>query len=323
MKKRLELASVVAERPAMRTSNQLGILLASILVVLGPTHLLAQPASGEKKQKPPPDEFKSIVSVIEDAYKAPFEVDKDILDELRKQYRDPKPEREGKIFREIRRLYTTTAEQEDSILSELRRAYAAPSAEQEERLFFVIRRNGQVPLGTIPMQVQGELAAKLFRRLDRNEDGILQNEEMSELLQGQRSTWDQNRDGLISPEEYMGYYQAHLGSVSERVASGEIQIKLPRQLSQFTPTSPQPSIAPGESPRPIETRPAGPAPQLPRWFFEFDLNVDGQIGLYEWKKVGRPIAEFTAMDGNQDGFLEAKELEQYLGQQIVARSNSK
>ena len=307
----------------MRILNQLGILFSTILLVLSPSHLWAQPAPGEKKQKPPPDEFKAILSVVEDAYKAPFEVDKDILDELRKQYRDPKPEREGKIFREIRRLYATTAQQEDSILSELRRAYAAPSAEQEERLFSVIRRNGQLPLGTIPTQVQGELAAKLFRKLDRNEDGILQNEEMSELLQGQRSTWDQNRDGLISPEEYMAYYQAHLGSVSERVANGEIQIKMPRELSQFTPTSPQPSIAPRESPRPIENRPAVPAVELPRWFFECDLNADGQVALYEWKKMGKVIAEFVAMDSNQDGFLEAKELEQFLGQQTVARSNSK
>ena len=311
----------------MRIPNRLIPFLIALIVLASPSlawaQITLQIESGSKKQKPPPDEFKSIVSVIEDAYKAPFEVDKDILDELRKQYRDPKPEREGKIFREIRRLYATTAEQEDSILSELRRAYADPSAQQEERLFHVIRRNGTLPLGTIPTQAQGELAAKMFRRLDRNEDGILQNEEMSELLQGQRSNWDQNRDGMISPEEYMGYYQAHLGSVSERVASGEIQIKMPRELSQFIPTSPQPSIAPRESPRPIENRSAVSTVELPRWFFECDLNADGQVALYEWKKMGKPIVEFTAMDGNQDGFLEAKELEQFLGQQTVARTDSK
>ena len=68
-----------------------------------------QPGWGKPQtRKPPPDEFRSLVREVEEAYKAPFEVDKDILDELRKQYKNPTPEREAKIFLEIRRPYHLT-----------------------------------------------------------------------------------------------------------------------------------------------------------------------------------------------------------------------
>jgi Ca2+-binding EF-hand superfamily protein len=311
-----------AEHFAMKLTFPIAILLATLLVVVGPTSALAQ--SKESKPKPPPDEFKAIVNAIEEAYKAPFEVDEDILNELRKQYRDPKPEREGKIFREIRRLYNTTAEQEDSILGELRRAYTDPTGEQEARVFQVIRRNGQLPLGAISAQTQSELAGKLFQKLDRSGDGILQSDEMSDILIDQRGTWDSNRDGVISPAEYMNYYGAHLDSVGKRVASGELQIKLPKQLSTlYTPTPESSPSTPSESPRPVEKQPPPKAAELPQWFHDFDLNADGQVDLSEWRKVGKRISDFVAMDGNQDGFLEATELQQFLAQQSVTKSDSK
>src|SRR5262245_47579481 len=121
---------------------------------------------GGQNPKPPPDEFKALLKEVEEAYKAPHEVDKDILDELRKQYRNPTPERETKIFREIRRLYQTTPDQDQAIVRELRRGYENPSAEQEERIFQAIRRNGKLPLGTVPVSVQAEQAMKLFTKFD-------------------------------------------------------------------------------------------------------------------------------------------------------------
>ena len=309
----------------MCTSIRLVTFLASTVLVVFPMLGWAQVTLSieTKKQKPPPDEFKAIINVIEDAYKAPFEVDKDILDELRKQYRDPKPDREDKIFREIRRLYATTVEQEEAILAELRRAYADPSPQQEERLFHVIRRNGQLPLGSISQQTQVELAGKLFRKLDRNENGIIDSDEMSDSLAGQRREWDQNRDGVIAPEEYVAYYRAHLGSVYQRVASGEIQIKLPKELASQYPVTPTTSISPSESRRPTEQKPVAPSAEVPRWFAEYDLDGDGQVALFEWKKVGQPIAEFLAMDSNDDGFLEATELTQYLAANSDSKSDSK
>lgn len=297
------------------------LAFALLALVVGWSSALAQ--SKESKPKPPPDEFRSIVSAIEEAYKAPFEVDEDILDELRKQYQNPKPEREAKIFREIRRLYNTTPEQEESILTEMRRAYSDPSGEQEGRLFQVIRQNGQLPLGAMSAQTQSDLAAKLFHKLDRNGDGALQSEEMSDTLHEQQATWDANRDGVISPAEYFAYYQAHMESVGKRVASGELQIKLPKQLMHLSVPTPEPSSTPSESPRPGEKRPAAPAPELPSWFREFDLNADGQVDLAEWRKAGKKLSDFVEMDRNHDGFLEATELQHFLAQHSVTKSDSK
>src|SRR4051794_14355228 len=159
------------------------VLPAAVVLALGPA---ARPAAAqEPPAKPPPDEFRALLKEVEEAYKAPLEVDKDVLDELRKQYRDPTPEREAKIFSEIRRLYVTTPGQEDAIVRELRRAYQQPSPEQEARVFQVIRRGGQHPPGTVPPDVQAERAAKTFRKFDRNGDGVLSPDEMPEFLRGQ------------------------------------------------------------------------------------------------------------------------------------------
>src|SRR6266540_1505385 len=109
----------------MRTLSLASIPIVALLAVLvTPEPNRGQPPpsgannSSPKPQlspKPPPDEFRSLVKEIEEAYKAPFEVDKDIRDELRKQYRNPTPEREMKILREARRLYQMTPEQEQNI----------------------------------------------------------------------------------------------------------------------------------------------------------------------------------------------------------------
>ena len=102
-----------------------------------------------QKPKSPPDELKSFLNALEEAYKAPREVDEDIRDELRKQYKGPTPEREAKILREIRRLYSLTADREGAIAIELKRAYEQQTPEQEARVFAAIRRGGTLPLGTV------------------------------------------------------------------------------------------------------------------------------------------------------------------------------
>ena len=47
--------------------------------------------------------------------------------------------------------------------------------------------------------------------------------------------------------------------------------------------------------------------EAPSWFTELDTDKDGQIGLYEWRKAGRPMSEFAEMDLNNDGFVTAEE----------------
>jgi hypothetical protein len=265
--------------------------------------------SSPEKPKQATDEFRAILKEIEEAYKAPQEVDKDVLDELRKQYRDPTPERERKIIREIRRLYATTPELEEAILREMRAAYQQPTAVQEERVFAAIRRGGQLPLGTVPASVQTEQAAKLFRRLDVNGNGVLDADEMPEGLRGQLAQWDADRDKTISFEEYTPYYQASLKFIADGVAAGEIPLRLPKAAA-----APDPALV--EKPRAAVAK---PAPSLPDWFAQCDLDGDGQVGLHEWRKKGGSIKDFVAMDLNGDGFLTAKELLTYLAEQASKR----
>jgi EF hand domain-containing protein len=273
--------------------------------------------------KPPPDEFRSLIREVEEAYKAPHEVDKDILDELRKQYRNPTPERETKIFREIRRLYQTTPEQDQAIVRELRRAYENPSAEQEERVFQAIRRNGKLPLGTVPVSIQAEQAMKLFTRFDQNGDGVLNPDEMPDGIRGQWQQWDRNRDKSINFEEYRAYYRAHLDWVSEKVATGEIALKLPKSMTGL-----EPGPGSGQGPRPQipQTQPTtspvrhGKPSGLPSWFQELDADGDGQIALHEWRRAGRPISEFEAMDLDGDNLLPASEYLRYLRQSGLAET---
>ena len=322
----------------MRTSFLASWSAVAVLVLLltpDPDH--AQPLGAGKPPptKPPPDEFRALVREVEEAYKAPYEVDKDILDELRKQYRNPTPEREAKIFREIRRLYTLTPDQEQEIIRELRSAYERRSPDQEERVFQAIRRNGRLPVGTVPVSVQSEQAAKLFRGFDRDADGRLAPEEMPGTLRDQARQWDRNGDGFIDFGEYGEYYQAHLRSVADRVASGEIEIKLPRgavlppQLPQQAPLLPDPAPAPGArgrdprpEPEPFAIRYGKLPPGLPDWFVTLDTDRDAQISLYEWRQAGRPMAEFTEMDRDGDFLITPPELLRLLAERALARARA-
>ena len=63
-----------------------------------------------------PDEQTALLKAVTEAYKAPLEVDKDIRDELRRQYQNYSTDREQKILREVRRLYVTNPEQEARIV---------------------------------------------------------------------------------------------------------------------------------------------------------------------------------------------------------------
>lgn len=267
-----------------------------------------------QKPKSPPDEMKSFLNALEEAYKAPREVDEDIRDELRKQYKGPTPEREAKIFREIRRLYSLTADREGAIAMELKRAYEQQTPDQEARLFAAIRRGGTLPLGTVAPEAQIELSARLFARLDQDANGSLSNDEIPEWLRNQQGKWDRNLDGMISLDEYRPYYQASLKLVAEKVASGAIYLKAAQQPppnKSDTPT-PAPAASRVEDARPMISRFGKLPGGLPKWFAEYDRDADGQVGLYEWVKSGKSVDEFQAMDKNGDGLLEAAELLRYL-----------
>src|SRR6185369_4180016 len=82
--------------------------------------------------------------------------------------------------------------------------------------------------------------------------------------------------------------------------------------------APAANVAPGQMLLPVpppeeERKPmvyrAGKLPkELPGWFKELDTEAEGQVALYQWKRSGRPIEDFLAMDRNNDGFLTVEEV---------------
>jgi Ca2+-binding EF-hand superfamily protein len=141
-------------------------------------------------------------------------------------------------------------------------------------------------------------AESMFRRMDRNGDGLLNNDEMPEALRIERDKWDTNKDGFIDLAEFKAYFQARLQQVqAERNGAGGL-------LGNIIEAPPVEE----EEQKPVVYR-AGKLPkELPAWFAQLDTDGDGQIGLYEWKNSGRSLREFQEMDRNGDGFLTIDEV---------------
>lgn len=156
-----------------------------------------------------------------------------------------------------------------------------------------------------------------FRRRDRNGDQLLNTDEMSDSLRTSLDHWDTSRDGLIDLNEFKLYFAHRMqGGGSSGSSSRE-------------------AAAPAASPNPIaaiiieeedlDRRPtvhrAGKLPkELPGWFEKLDEDKDGQVGLYEWRAGGKPMAEFATWDRNDDGLIT---IEEALRQQTLARAADK
>jgi len=312
----------------MRIHGWLLIGATTVALLTGTAAGQPPPDLGNKdKPKAPLNEEKAILEEIREAYKAPFEVHEDVLKALRKSYDQPSPDREAKIFRELRRLYDLSADREAVILKEIRTAYDKRSAEQEDRVFQEIKKAPRLPNGTVPATVQAEQARKLFQKFDVNGDGVLTTDEMPDDLRADRGRWDTNRDGLIDQAEYAAYHLGRLRHLSEQVVTGQIDLKLKRGGPGTDPQPADPTRPPVAPPpadatehRPAVARAGKLPPGLPDWFVKLDADGDGQIGLYEWKTSGRPLAEFADIDRNGDGLITPDEMLRYLADHPDAKA---
>ena len=165
-----------------------------------------------------------------------------------------------------------------------------------------------------------------FRRLDRNGDGVLTVDEMTEDLKLEKDKWDVNADSMIDLAEWRAYvtavvaYQrraaANRGTGSRDTArkAGQRPAHAPRVQNP-----PRRRLARRRSRPPFnEGRLAGPRGQgngvprlpsnLPAWFKGYDTDGDGQVSLYEWREREDNDREFSRYDLNGDGFITIEEL---------------
>jgi Ca2+-binding EF-hand superfamily protein len=144
-----------------------------------------------------------------------------------------------------------------------------------------------------------------FQRLDKDQDGFLNVEEMGadETLLRERETWDKNHDGLIDLNEYKAYQTARANQRAQAQADAAKAAEAQGSMGD----QPQQQIQ--EEKRPTVYRAGNLPKDIPEWFIQMDRNGDndGQVGLYEWRKSTRPLEEFYALDLNGDGFITAEE----------------
>lgn len=131
-----------------------------------------------------------------------------------------------------------------------------------------------------------EEADKIFRVLDGNGDGVLERDEMTTKLKGERDRADTDLNGRIDKEEYRLYFQYRV-QVSVETAAKSDDKSARNADSKSTK---------------LQTE-----SELPKWFAELDLDTDKQVALHEWRKAGRSLDAFMEMDLNDDGLLTSDE----------------
>jgi len=153
-----------------------------------------------------------------------------------------------------------------------------------------------------------------FKRMDKNENGVLEFNEMSETLQAEREKYDTNHNGVIELDEFRAYVTARFSDSRSNDSPGRVR-------RDDGPDAPPPAEE-EERKRPTILR----AGNLPRDFpySSLDTDLDGQVGLYEWKAAGRRISEFLPMDLNNDGYLTVDEYYRWRkqGDEIAMKSGT-
>jgi len=142
-----------------------------------------------------------------------------------------------------------------------------------------------------------KFAEEKFKEYDRDSDGKLSFEELPESMKLIRDQYDTDRDGFIDIAEYKLYIKARfptpgVDSGGPGMGAGTIGG----------------STIVEEDKRPTVFRVGKLPKELPAWFGTLDTDLDGQVGLYEWRKGKGSIDEFMEMDLDGDGLLTAEEV---------------
>jgi Ca2+-binding EF-hand superfamily protein len=140
-----------------------------------------------------------------------------------------------------------------------------------------------------------DMAEAQFKQLDKNNDGFLNTDEMPAGLRSQLARYDSNHDNLIDLQEFKAYLR-------DQSRQGGMNMNQPAMYELANIPEPE------EEKRPVVYNAKNYPKELPAWFKQLDVDNDGQIALYEWRRSGRSIEEFMAMDRNEDGFLTIEEV---------------
>lgn len=197
----------------------------------------------------------------------------------------------------------------------------------------------QAVLNQIDERIRG-YATGLMKRYDKNGNGILDQDEVSQMRGDWKST-DANGDGRLTVEELMTRFASYRARYVSRAGdsttptsssstsssyysrpsySGSSGSPTPTGASYSSASTPaastsaagQPPSATGTEPRrpyrfltATERLPAG----LPEWFARKDANGDGQVSLAEYSDSlsDAVAADFARYDLNNDGMITAQE----------------
>ncbi len=161
--------------------------------------------------------------------------------------------------------------------------------------------NGQpmaVVQGAPPAFDAEAFAKQRFEQSDLNKDGQLDQSEASDRLRASFAETDTDRNGTISLAEYTQFIRGVAAASNGGMPGGD---------PGFNPWG-----QPGFMPIPEEKKTAvyrfGALPKdLPDWFVKLDTDKDSQVGLYEWRRASRDLAEFRDFDINGDGLITVDE----------------